>query len=126
MPQPIQSELKAERIQSKLKAERIQEKLKAERIQSKLDAPRLVELLAEVPGWEIGEDGRSLRRGYRFPTPSAAGLFAQLAAEVGAANGRTPSVHLRAPEVLLTVPADPKDGIGEADFRLARRLDGRG
>lgn len=115
-----------ESIQSKLKAERIQEELKAERIQSKLAAPRLAELLAEAPGWEVGEDGRSLRRVYRFPTPRAAGLFAQLAAEVGAADGRTPSVHLRAPEVLLTVCGDARDGLGEADFRLARRFDGRG
>ena len=112
-------------IHSKLKAERIQSKLKAERIQSKLEAARLAELLAEVPGWEIGEDGRSLRRVYRFPTPRTAALFAQLAIEAGSVDGRSPGVHLRHPEVAVTLPAVPEEGIAEADFRLARQLDGR-
>lgn len=126
MPQPIQSELKAERIQEKLKAERIQEKLKAERIQSKLEAARLEELLAQVPEWQVGEDGRSLRRAFRFPSPRAAALFVQLATEVGEAFGRMPKVQLRHPEVVLTVAGADREGIAEADFRLARRIDGRG
>lgn len=114
-----------ESIQSKLKAERIQEKLKAERIQSKLEAPRLVELLAEVPGWEIGDDGRSLRRVYRFPGPRAAALFAQLAAEVGAAAGHLPEVHLRGRQVTLVVPAGDGEGVDESHFRFPRSLAGR-
>lgn len=114
-----------ESIQSKLKAERIQEKLKAERIQSKLERPRLEELLAEVPDWQVVEDGRSLRRAYRFPSPRAAALFVQLAAEVGEASGRVPRVELRHPEVVLTVGGAEGEGVAEADFRLARGMDGR-
>jgi pterin-4a-carbinolamine dehydratase len=112
-------------IRSKLKAERIQDKLKAERIQSKLEVPRLEELLAEVPGWAVGEDGRSLRRVYELPTLRAAGLFVQLATEIGEAAGQVPDVDLRYLEVTLTVAGPANDGIAETDFQLARMLDGR-
>lgn len=122
-PKKVQSKLKAERIQDKLKAERIQDKLKAERIQSKLGAARVRELLAQVPGWRVGEDGRSLRRVYELPTLRAAGLFVQLALEIGEAAGQVPSVDLRHLEVTLTVPGSGNEGIAEPDFQLARMLD---
>jgi len=117
--------MKPGNVRSKLKAERIQEKLKAERIQSKLGTGRIDELLAEVPGWEVAEDGRSLRRVYELPTLRAAGLFVQLATEVGEAAGQVPDVDLRYLEVTLTVAGAANEGLAETDFRLARMLDGR-
>jgi len=117
--------MKPGNVGSKLKAERIQGKLKAERIQSKL-APRRVEaLLAEVPGWEVAEDGRSLRRVYELPTLRAAGLLVQLAMEIGEAAGQVPDVELRYLEVTLTVAGSANDGLAESDFRLARMIDAR-
>ena len=117
--------MKPGNVRSKLKAERIQEKLKAERIQSKLGTGRIDELLAEVPGWEVGEDGHSLRRVYELPTLRAAGLFVQLATEVGEAAGQVPDIDLRYLEVTLTVAGSGNEGVTETDFRLARMLDGR-
>lgn len=112
-------------VRSKLKAERIQEKLKAERIQSKLGVARLGELFAELPGWGLGEDGRSLCRVYELPTLRAATLFVQLAIEIGEAAGHVPDVDLRHLEVTLSVAGSGNEGIAETDFELARMLDCR-
>jgi pterin-4a-carbinolamine dehydratase len=98
-------------VRSKLKAERIQEKLKAERIQSKLGVARLGELFAELPGWWVGDDGRSLLRVYELPTLRAA--------------GHVPDVDLRHLEVTLKVAGSGNEGIAETDFELARMLDCR-
>ncbi len=100
MPE-ITTKLKAERIQQTLEENSLQEKLKAERIQERLDA---------LPGWNLVHDGTALRRRVELPTLRAAALFANLAAEIGAAAGTHPTVLLHGRSVTLTITARSGEG----------------
>lgn len=106
-------------------AERIQAQLEEGRIQSRLKPERIQALLAEVPGWSADEDTGSLTRTYEFPTVRAAGLFVQLAAEIGDGMGYVPEVDLRSRAVTVTITSSQEDGLFELDFNVARILDSR-
>jgi len=94
-------------LTTKLKAERIQQTLETGTLHEKLKAERIQERLAALPGWNAVHDGTALRRRVELPTVRAAGLFASLAAEIGAAAGVHPAIRLRGREVTLTVGAGP-------------------
>lgn len=121
----LTDQLDSRGLQSKLKPERIQESLEEERIQSRLKPERIQALLAEVPGWSVGEDAGSLTRTYEFPTVRAAGLFVRLVAEIGESAGYLPDVDLRYLEVTVTIHTREDDGLFDLDFAVARILDSR-
>jgi|GEM_PF-2143710 len=108
-------------LTTKLKAERIQERLKAERIQDRLKAERIQERLAALPGWQAVRGDAALARQTELPTVRAAGLLANLAAELGAAAGVDPVVRLDGRRVTVTV-ATAGDGLSDLDFEVAELL----
>jgi len=119
-------------LNSKLKAERIQQSLADKTLHDKLKAERIQERLAALPGWDAVRDGSALRRRVELPTVRAAGLFANLAAEIGASAGVRPAIHLHGREVTVTVATsagpghgsdpDEGDGLTDLDFDVAELL----
>lgn len=94
-------------------------------IGAKLKAERIGSLGEELPGWEVTEDGRGLRRSYVFLTTREAVLFAALVAEMGEAVGYAPEIVVRSPEVVVKVSTDPDGGLNELDVDFACYLDHR-
>jgi 4a-hydroxytetrahydrobiopterin dehydratase len=121
----VQGQLRPERIGSKLKSERVQTRLKPERVQTRLRPERIQAQLADLPGWELADDGQALERTYLFPTIRAAVAFVALVAEIGDAEGYVPDVDLRHLEVTLQVATRAEAGVTELDFDVARLFDQR-
>lgn len=87
---------------------------------SREEAERLV---AEVPGWSLPPDGKSIERAWRRKDFRAAFAFAQRVGELAEAEGHHPDLHLtgcRNLRVALTTHAI--GGLSDNDFILAAKI----
>jgi pterin-4a-carbinolamine dehydratase len=89
----------------------------------KLKAERVELLLARMPAWQLSPDGSSIFRDFELGSQREAVHFAQLACQWAAPRFGEPwfSVSRKRFSALLTTPA--VDGVTEADFAFARKLD---
>jgi 4a-hydroxytetrahydrobiopterin dehydratase len=89
-----------------------------------LDPAAAQGLLAQVPGWSIADDGRSLRREWvARDFAAAAGFFREVAA-VAEAEGHHPDFHLTGyREVAVDLTTHAVGGLTENDFILAAKID---
>ena len=105
--------------------------LKAERIQAPspevdpLKAERIQELLRQLPAWRLRGDDRTLTREYRFPGRASALAFVHWIAAFTADYGRPARVEWAGgSSVTVLLPQHAGDGLREADFGLARQMEG--
>jgi 4a-hydroxytetrahydrobiopterin dehydratase len=92
--------------------------MKAERIQ--------IELEPVHDDWECAEDGKALRRTYRFPNFRAAIAFVSFVAELAEAADHHPDIDVRYSKVTLTLSTHSAGGVTEKDFELIREIDHQG
>ena len=85
------------------------------------EATRLKSRLAD--GWELGDDGKVLRRRFEFPTYSRSLAFANAVAWIAVAEGHHPELRVAysSCEVIWTTFAI--DGLSENDFICAAKTD---
>jgi 4a-hydroxytetrahydrobiopterin dehydratase len=85
---------------------------------------RVRELLAEVPGWQLGPDGRRLVRTWRAADFPAALAFFGRVAGVAEAEDHHPDLHLTDyRDVRLELSTHAAGGLTENDFILAAKID---
>jgi 4a-hydroxytetrahydrobiopterin dehydratase len=87
-----------------------------------LDAAQLAPLAAQVPRWTV-EQGRCLRRAFRFPDFATALAFVNSIGAEAEAQGHHPDLALGWGRVEVTLTTHDVGGLSEADFILAARFD---
>lgn len=91
------------------------------------DTPRFTDddvarFAQEVPDWEV-VDGHHLRRTFRFPDFRTALAFVDAVGAEAESQGHHPDLHLSWGRVVVEVHTHVIDGLSEADFVLAARID---
>jgi 4a-hydroxytetrahydrobiopterin dehydratase len=79
-------------------------------------------LLAELDGWQV-VDGHHLEKTFEFPDFKEALAFTNAAGAVSEEQWHHPDIHLAWGKVRFVVWTHKIDGLAEADFVLAAKLD---
>jgi 4a-hydroxytetrahydrobiopterin dehydratase len=87
-----------------------------------LPAARIAELAAEVPDWVV-VNGHHLRRELRFPDFRSALQCVDAIGAEAERQGHHPDLELAWGRVAVTLWTHAIDGLAEADFILAARID---
>jgi 4a-hydroxytetrahydrobiopterin dehydratase len=88
-----------------------------------LSAEQIHHLLRAVPGWEMTDDGKRLRRSWRAKDFMTALEFFNRIAEVAEAEDHHPDLHLSAyRDVTIELWTHAVGGLSENDFILAARI----
>jgi 4a-hydroxytetrahydrobiopterin dehydratase len=87
-----------------------------------LTAVQIAPLAAQVPDWEL-VDGHHLRRRFGFPDFAQALAFVVAIGAEAEAQGHHPDLELGWGRVVVTLYTHKIDGLAEADFVLAARID---
>ena len=84
---------------------------------------RIAELQAEIdPAWEV-EDGKRLRRAFKFPDFTDAFGFATRVALVAESEGHHPDFDLGWGRVVLVLTTHTAGGLTDNDFIMAAKID---
>jgi 4a-hydroxytetrahydrobiopterin dehydratase len=87
-----------------------------------LQGEELERLHGEVPGWKI-VDGHHLHRVFHFPDFKQALEFVNQVGKVAEQQGHHPAIYFTWGKVEITVWTHKIDGLVEADFILAAKID---
>jgi 4a-hydroxytetrahydrobiopterin dehydratase len=80
--------------------------------------------LARAPGWDLLDDGRKIRRTYRFKNFREALGFVQRAGALAEAEGHHPEVCFGWGYAAVSLQTKKIKGLHENDFIMAAKLDG--
>ncbi len=87
-----------------------------------LEGEQLHRLQREVPGWKIVE-GHHLYKVFHFPDFKSALDFVNSVGEVAEQQGHHPAIYFTWGKVEITIWTHKIDGLVEADFILAAKID---
>ena len=87
-----------------------------------LGTAEIAPLAAQVPGWEVVRE-HHLRRDWSFPDFATALAFVDRIGAEAERQGHHPDIELGWGRVVVTVHTHKVDGLTEADFVLAARID---
>lgn len=87
-----------------------------------LDAERVAELLAQVPGWEVVEDGRRIQRRFKFKGFYRTMAFINAMAWVANEEGHHPDFEAGYNFCLVTFTTHAIDGLSDNDFICAAKV----
>jgi 4a-hydroxytetrahydrobiopterin dehydratase len=87
-----------------------------------LPPERIAPLAAQVPAWEVVRS-HHLRREFRFPDFAQALAFVNRVGAQAEAQGHHPDLELAWGRVVVSIWTHKIDGLAEADFILAARID---
>ena len=87
-----------------------------------LQGQELERLQREVPGWKIVES-HHLYRLFHFPDFKTALEFVNRVGEIAEEQGHHPAIHFTWGKVEITIWTHKIDGLVEADFILAAKID---
>lgn len=89
-----------------------------------LSDPEIEQRLAAVPGWSLGEDGRSIVRALETADFAAAIELVNRVAELAEAANHHPDILVHGwNRVALTLSTHSEGGLTDADFKLAGQVD---
>lgn len=80
-------------------------------------------LLADVPGWQLAEDARTIRRSYRFADFREALAFVGHVGALAEAEGHHPDVAFGWGYATVSLQTKKIKGLHENDFILAAKID---
>ena len=83
-------------------------------------------LLAQVPGWNLADDGNSIGREFKFDTFPLAIAFVGQVAKIAEAEGHHPDISISYNRVRLTLTTHAIKGLSENDFILAAKVNDLG
>ncbi len=78
--------------------------------------------LKETPGWEIMEDGKKIKREFKFKSFKEAIVFVGKVAELAEEEGHHPDFHIFYNCVVLESWTHAIGGLSENDFILAAKI----
>ena len=88
-----------------------------------LAASELAARLAELPGWSLTEDGKAIRREWRFKNFRQAAALANLAAWQAEAANHHPDIAFGWGQATVTFTTHSAGGVTLNDLIMAARLD---
>ncbi|MFC4727976.1 4a-hydroxytetrahydrobiopterin dehydratase [Coralloluteibacterium thermophilus] len=89
----------------------------------RLTEARVRELLPEIAGWELVEDGRALRRTFRFADYYRTMAFVNALAFMAHREDHHPDLGVHYDRVVVRYSTHDVDGLSENDFICAARAD---
>ena len=92
----------------------------------RLPAGRVADLLAEVPGWEVVEDGAALTRTYRFPDYYRTLAFVNALAWIAHEQDHHPDLGVHYDRCVVRFSTHDVGGLSENDFICAAKADALG
>lgn len=81
------------------------------------------ELLKQVAGWALGEDGKWLVKQFRFNDFAEAMNFTNKITPIAEREGHHPDVHISYGKVVVELSTHAIKGLSENDFILASKID---
>ncbi len=79
--------------------------------------------LAEVPGWELLDDARAIRRSYRFANFREALAFVDRIGALAEAEGHHPDIAFGWGHATVSLQTKKIKGLHENDFIMAAKID---
>lgn len=95
-------------------------------IEHKLTEARITELLPEVPGWQLAEEGRALVRTYRFDNYYQTMAFVNAVAFMAHREDHHPDLGVHYDRAVVRFSTHDVGGLSENDFICAARADSLG
>ena len=89
----------------------------------KLGEARIAELLPQVPGWELAEQGQALTRTFRFADYYKTMAFVNALAWVAHAEDHHPDLGVHYDRAVVRFSTHDVGGLSENDFILAAKID---
>lgn len=90
-------------------------------IEHRLGQARIAELLPQIPGWELAEEGHALTRTFRFGNYYETMAFVNALAYVAHHEDHHPDLSVHYDRVLVRFSTHDVDGLSENDFICAAR-----
>lgn len=88
-----------------------------------LSAQQAKELLKQVGGWALGENGRWIIKQFKFSDFAEAMNFANKITPIAEREGHHPDVHISYGKVVVELSTHAIKGLSENDFILASKID---
>lgn len=95
-------------------------------IDHRLTQARISELLPDVPGWELTEEGRALVRTYRFDNYYQTMAFVNALAFMAHCEDHHPDLGVHYDRAVVRYSTHDVGGLSENDFICAARADSLG
>jgi len=95
-------------------------------IEHKLTQARITELLPEVSGWELAEEGRALVRTYRFDNYYQTMAFVNALAFMAHREDHHPDLGVHYDRAVVRYSTHDVGGLSENDFICAAKADSLG
>ena len=92
-------------------------------VDHKLTEARVRELLPQVPGWEVREDGQSLSRTFRFDDYYRTIAFVNALAFIAHREDHHPDLSVHYDRVVVRYSTHDVGGLSENDFICAAKAD---
>ena len=89
----------------------------------RLGEARIRELLPQVPGWELAEDGRALVKTFRFDDYYRTMAFVNALAHVAIAENHHPDLSVHYDRCVVHFSTHDVGGLSENDFICAAKAD---
>ncbi|MFA6136326.1 MAG: 4a-hydroxytetrahydrobiopterin dehydratase [Candidatus Paceibacterota bacterium] len=87
-----------------------------------LDKTQMEELIKETPGWEITEEGKKIKREFKFKDFKETIVFVNKVAELAESEGHHPDIHIFYSRLELELWTHMIGGLSENDFILAAKI----
>lgn len=87
-----------------------------------LTPEKAADFLVHIPGWEIVENGKKIRKTFEFRNFVKAMAFVDKTADVAESEGHHPDIHIFYNKVTLELWTHAIDGLSENDFILAAKI----
>ncbi len=87
-----------------------------------LDKETALKYLAEIPGWNISEDGKNINRIFEFKNFNGSMVFVNKVAETAESEGHHPDIHIFYDKVKLVLETHAIGGLSDNDFILAAKI----
>ncbi|MGO0999463.1 4a-hydroxytetrahydrobiopterin dehydratase [Lysobacter sp. CA196] len=92
-------------------------------VEHKLSEARIRELLPEIPGWELGEDGHALTRTFRFDDYYRTMAFVNALAFMANREDHHPDLGVHYDRCVVRYSTHDVGGLSENDFICAAKAD---
>ena len=92
-------------------------------VEHRLTEARVAELLQEVPGWELAEEGRAITRTYRFDDYYRTMAFVNALAFVAHREDHHPDLGVHYDRAVVRYSTHDVGGLSENDFICAAKAD---
>ncbi|AER56730.1 4a-hydroxytetrahydrobiopterin dehydratase [Pseudoxanthomonas spadix] len=91
-------------------------------VEHRLGQARVAELLPQIPGWELAEQGKALTRTFRFPDYYRTLAFVNAMAYIAHTEDHHPDLGVHYDRVVVRFSTHDVGGLSENDFICAAKV----